>query len=81
MSITSNPQIPEKFKQLASSWQGQEFPFDWRPIDPILPFSSAAKSPAQRVWLRAVDKLGDSQNAHCCVAAFASDFGSSRSSS
>ncbi len=58
---------------IGTFWQ-RERPFDMRPVDATRFLTRAKAEPRQSVWIRANGSLGDDQNLHRCLLAYASDF-------
>jgi acyl-CoA thioesterase-2 len=56
-----------------SFWQ-RDRPFEMRPVDTSRYVTRAKSEPKQNIWIRANGKLGDDQNLHRCLLAYASDF-------
>ena len=50
-------------------------PIEFRPVNPIDPFSPEKREPVGYTWLKAIDKMPDDFRVHQYMLAYASDFG------
>lgn len=50
-------------------------PIEFRPVNPIDPFSTGIREPVGFTWLKAIDKMPDDFRVHQYMLAYASDFG------
>ena len=63
--------IPESLRAVLT----QDRPLDFRPVDPVDPFSPSARPPLKYMWVRAQGRLPDETLSHQAVLAYASDYG------
>ena len=63
--------IPEKLRPVLT----QDRPIDFRPVDPVDPFSTEPHPPARHLWFRAIGRLPDEPLIYQAVLAYASDYG------
>ena len=63
--------IPERLRQVYT----QERPIDFRPIDPVDPYSPERRPPSRYMWIRADGTMPDDEGTHQAVLAYASDYG------
>ncbi len=63
--------IPEPVRGILT----QDRPLDYRPVDPVDPFSPERRDAYKLVWLRTRGRIGDAPNLHQAVLAYASDYG------
>ncbi len=50
-------------------------PIEFRPVNPINPFSPEKRAPVRYTWLKAIDKMPDDPTVHQYMLAYASDYG------
>jgi acyl-CoA thioesterase-2 len=50
-------------------------PIEFRPVNPVDPFSPEKRDPVGYTWFKAIDKLPDNFRVHQYLLAYASDFG------
>ena len=65
------PLIPEPIRAAYT----QDRPFEFRPVDPVNPFTPEPKPPHHAVWFRTVDALPADLATHQAALAYASDHG------
>jgi acyl-CoA thioesterase II len=63
-------QLPAAVRRFA----GRNSPFEFRIVDPPDLDSPRRSAPRQDVWFRAIDRLGDDLQQHCCLLAYVSDY-------
>lgn len=63
--------IPEKLRDIYT----QDRPIDFRPLDPVDPFSPEPADPLKYSWLRGDGEMPDDVLQHQAVLAYASDYG------
>jgi acyl-CoA thioesterase-2 len=67
--------IPEPLREILT----QDRPIDFRPVEPVDPFTRHDPVPAERarriVWFRVPERMPDSPMLHQAVLAYASDYG------
>jgi acyl-CoA thioesterase II len=64
-------QIPESLRPVIT----QDRPIDFRPVEPLDPFSPEKRDPTRLVWFRVIDTLPAEQAVHQAILAYASDYG------
>jgi acyl-CoA thioesterase-2 len=62
--------LPEKLQR----WLRIERPFEFRPVQPYNPLAPVASEPVRQIWMRALDKLSDSDTLHQSLLAYISDY-------
>lgn len=67
--------VEEQIPEDARPFYTRERPIEFRPVEPVDPFGSATKPPANHVWFRARGALPDDRLTHQSVLAYASDYG------
>jgi acyl-CoA thioesterase II len=63
--------IPERLRRFYTSDQ----PIEFRPVEPLDPFSPQKRAPRKHVWLRALGDAGPDEVVQQAVLAYASDYG------
>jgi acyl-CoA thioesterase-2 len=62
--------LPEKMRRFITD----ERPFEFRPVEPVNPFSAEPQAAIKNVWIKAVDELPDDLALHQNLLAYVSDF-------
>ena len=62
--------LPEKMRRFMTD----ERPFEFRPVEPVNPFSAEPQAAIKNVWIKAVDQLPDDPALHQNLLAYVSDF-------
>lgn len=63
--------IPEPLRSVLT----QDRPIDFRPVEPMDPFSPEPRPPRRHYWLRSVGPVPDPELLHQAILAYASDYG------
>ncbi len=64
----------EKLPPKLQRWLGSRGPFELRYVESRDEFNPGKLKPAQHIWFRLVDRIGDSPTLHRAMVAYASDF-------
>ena len=68
-------QLEERIPDRMRRFYLRERPIEFRPIDPVNPFSPGTEQPIRHLWLRARDPMPEDTLLHQSVLAYASDYG------